>query len=175
MNGGCDDRRLVEVFQEHVLWQALLSEVLNLWILLPENNLLSGLFGWLVGLWTVGSFEPSLHLFRLMVMWPRGRNIPETGRSFENFACDPVSGTRCRTAIHGRGKVKGVGVWPAELSWRVPPRKLAPLNCVWFTLHVWCSSDWEWKVLLAQVCSPYQDRRRGMPSGGKLCWYLYFF
>jgi len=47
MNGGCDDRRLVEVFQEHMLWQALLSEVLNLWILLPENNLLSELFSWL--------------------------------------------------------------------------------------------------------------------------------
>lgn len=48
MNEGCEDRRLVEVFQEHILWQALLSEVLNLWILLPGNNLVSGLFGWLV-------------------------------------------------------------------------------------------------------------------------------
>lgn len=47
MNGGCEDRRLVEVFQEHILWHALLLEVWNLWILLPENNLLSGLFGWL--------------------------------------------------------------------------------------------------------------------------------
>lgn len=52
MNGGCEDRRLVEVFQEHILWQALLLEVLNLRILLPENNLLSGLFG----LWTVEFF-----------------------------------------------------------------------------------------------------------------------
>jgi hypothetical protein len=66
-------------------------------------------------------------------------------------------------------------VWPAELSWWVPPRKLGDLNCVWFPLHVWCSSDWERKVLLAQVCSPYRDWRRGMPSGGKLRWYWYFF
>lgn len=51
MNEGCEDRRLVEVFQKHILWQALLSEVLNLWILLPKNNLVSGLFGWLACGW----------------------------------------------------------------------------------------------------------------------------
>lgn len=54
MSGGYDNRKLVEVFQKHMLWHALLSEVLNLWILLPENNLLSGSFSWLVG-WLVDS------------------------------------------------------------------------------------------------------------------------
>jgi len=42
-----------------MLWQALLSEVLNLWILLPENNLLSGLFSWLVGLLVDSEFFPT--------------------------------------------------------------------------------------------------------------------
>jgi hypothetical protein len=65
-----------------------------------------------------------------MVTWPRGRNIPGTGRSFENLPCHPVSCTGCQTAIRGRGKLKGVGAWPAELSWRVPSRKLGHLNCL---------------------------------------------
>jgi hypothetical protein len=59
-------------------------------------------------------------------------------------------------------KVKGLGAWPAKLSWRVPPRKVGHSSFVWFPLLIWCSSDWK-----RSFCWPRFAHRTG--TGVEVC------
>jgi hypothetical protein len=60
----------------------------------------------------------SLHLFRVMVTWPRGRNISGTSRRFENFSLWPRFRYRLSDYDSLTWKVKGWGRGlPSFLGW----------------------------------------------------------
>ena len=101
-------QKVVEVFQENMLWQAFLSKVLNLRILLPENNNTEWLV-WLVGLWTV-EFFPTNSIVTCALRSKSEFKILNPARCYvtgealtEDRSCDEVeAGWNCQSPFGGR-------------------------------------------------------------------------